>query len=186
MTLTREQILAMPAETEKAATLARLVRQAWQRDNAASMRLFGSNTTQMLALDVERAHVETPSKVGWTPEARARAATRYPEVLPTVRDVARAHGYAIGVHGSQARDLDLIAAPWTEEATGPEALVEALRVALDGLLLNAPGRTPATKPHGRLAWSIHLGGSAARGEGGDIEDVHLYLDLSIMPRAERT
>lgn len=45
---------ALP-NAEKALFLAQLVRRAWQDNDAACMRLFGSNTTAMLAFDVERA-----------------------------------------------------------------------------------------------------------------------------------
>lgn len=39
--------------------LARLVRQAWERNDDLAMRLFGSNTTLMLASDAERALAES-------------------------------------------------------------------------------------------------------------------------------
>lgn len=91
--------------------------------------------------------------------------------LPIVRDVARAHGYAIGVHGSMKRDLDLIAAPWTEAASPPASLAKAIEVAVDGFVVKGPegrDRFPYTKPHGRLCWSIHLGGGP-------------FIDLSVFP-----
>ena len=31
-------------------------------------------------------------------------------------DVARAHGYALAIHGTVTSDLDIIACPWTWEA----------------------------------------------------------------------
>jgi hypothetical protein len=119
--------------------------------------------------DVEQAARERPRIEG--------AAEAYAEALPTIREVARAHGYAVAVHGSQTRDLDLIAAPWTEEASPPEDMVEAVRVAVGGFVINRPDaepgdytkRNPQPKPHGRLSWSIHLGAGP-------------YLDLSVMPR----
>jgi hypothetical protein len=37
---------------------------------------------------------------------------------------------------------------------------------------SAPASVPTQKPHGRLAWSVHLG---YRG--------NLYVDISVMPRA---
>lgn len=39
------------------------------------------------------------------------------DVIAKVREVAKRHGWAIGVHGSLKRDIDLIAIPWTEEAS---------------------------------------------------------------------
>ena len=96
--------------------------------------------------------------------------------IPIVRRVAREHGYAIGVHGSLARDIDLIAVPWTLEASPREELVHAIVSAVGGYirneLLGSDGtimRNPEAKPHGRLAWSIHVAGGT-------------YLDLSVMPR----
>lgn len=84
--------------------------------------------------------------------------------------VARNHGYAIGLHGSMNRDLDMIAVPWTEEASPAEDLVEAIRVDLSGELLREPnGAITVEKPHGRRAWGIRLPHS------------HAYVDLSVMP-----
>jgi hypothetical protein len=91
-------------------------------------------------------------------------------------------GYAIAVHGSLARDLDIVAIPWTEQAVEPLELVKRLSDAVEGHLRNEitkgpngedvfrEGETPVFKPHGRLAWSIHL------------EYSGLYVDVSVMPR----
>ena len=96
----------------------------------------------------------------------------YAAKLPVIRQVAAAHGYAIGVHGSMARDLDLIAAPWTEEATPPELLAKEIQVAVGGFVLKGRAGNDehgsSLKPHGRRCWSIHLGGGP-------------YIDLSVMP-----
>jgi hypothetical protein len=93
----------------------------------------------------------------------------YLALLPRLRLVARKHGYALAVHGSLQRDFDLIAAPWVEQVSSPAVLAEALRLAAGGVIeYGRPGRDPMQKPHGRLAWSIHLGGRQ-------------YIDLSVMP-----
>ena len=80
------------------------------------------------------------------------------------------HGYAIAIHGSMTRDLDLIAAPWTDEATSAEELVEAVADRI-GAFIEEPPRSPTQKPHGRLAWSLILCGSG-------------YIDLSVMSRIQ--
>lgn len=93
--------------------------------------------------------------------------------------MARIHGYALAVHGSLTRDFDLIAAPWTAEATDDETLARALCAAIGGRIYGAmhDGKTdkielnPAQRPHGRKGWVIHLGGGA-------------YLDVSVMPRIQ--
>lgn len=100
---------------------------------------------------------------------------RYQELLPIIRRVAHANGYAIGLHGSGQRDMDLIAVPWTGEAVAAEELVERLVEACDGE--NCAGVLDpgiANKPHGRRAWSIRLTGKMLFYE-------HLYIDLSVMP-----
>lgn len=88
---------------------------------------------------------------------------------------ARAKGYALALHGSMGRDLDVIACPWTEEAIPAEELVEALRAAIDGFIVknHSDEWKPAQKPHGRRAWVIHLTGSGT------------YIDLSVMPMPAR-
>lgn len=69
------------------------------------------------------------------------------------------------------RDLDLIAAPWTEEAVSADQLAQALCDAAGGFI--PQGETlhvnPEYRPHGRMAYIIQLG----RG---------LYIDVSVMPR----
>lgn len=91
----------------------------------------------------------------------------YAALMGLIAPKARSLGYAIAIHGSMARDLDLIAVPWVEEAADAEALVEAIRAAVGGVVTN---RNPEKKPHGRIAWTIILGGGP-------------FIDLSVMPLA---
>lgn len=68
-------------------------------------------------------------------------------IIDRIRDVARIHGWAIGVHGSLVRDIDLIGVPWTADAATPETLVEAIMRVTD---YNASGhRLGAPRPGGR-------------------------------------
>lgn len=107
------------------------------------------------------------SKPTKPPTGRAAA---YAFLLPSLVTVARQCGYALGVHGSMQRDLDLIAVPWVAEAAEPEALVEALRESVGGYLSEHDNNgDPYIKPHGRVCWAIHFGGG-------------MYLDISIMAR----
>jgi hypothetical protein len=91
-------------------------------------------------------------------------------VVPKILPVAKRLGYAISLHGSFVRDLDVIAVPWTEEAVSAEELAKALEDEVHGWLIVEKGKSPTVKPHGRLAWSIHT------------EDGVGYIDLSVMPR----
>jgi hypothetical protein len=95
--------------------------------------------------------------------------------IKRVREIAREHGYAIGVHGSLKRDLDLIAVPWTEDAGSVGDLLDALA---DFGLVQGEAQTigdrwvgpSVQKPHGRTGFVLH----------GAPE--FLYVDLSVMPR----
>lgn len=101
-------------------------------------------------------------------------------VIEPVRAVARIHGYAICIHGSLARDIDLVAVPWTEAAHDPVVLVQDIRAVISSVLgscyvmksdIDVGG---TMKPHGRRAFTLshQLGGS--------------WFDLSVMPRIEKT
>lgn len=102
------------------------------------------------------------------------------DLLSAIRPVARRHGYAVAIHGSLSRDIDLVAIPWINQAAEPGELAEAIRVVVGGHWRedrNDPadwryrGSRPEPKPHGRLAYLIELYG------------YHTYLDLSVMPLA---
>ena len=75
--------------------------------------------------------------------------------------VAYESGYALAVHGSMVRDLDVIAVPWIPAAVDPAILARSLCDAVGGFFAGAEeGVTPApaVKDHGRLVWTIVLGG----------------------------
>jgi len=81
-------------------------------------------------------------------------------------------GYALALHGSMSRDLDLVAIPWTEDAESPEKLVEAIRrFVVEKAEVNLKIAPPKIMPHGRISYIIPVG------FGGNF-----YLDLSVMPR----
>ena len=113
-------------------------------------------------------------------------AATYVSMIPLLTEAARDCGYALAVHGTMARDLDLIAVPWTPEASSAEQLILRLLSAVsycahlthrnpgeghaDGD--NSKGDLPSKKPHGRLSWTIIFDGGGA----------NLFLDVSVMPR----
>jgi hypothetical protein len=90
---------------------------------------------------------------------------------------ARELGYALALHGSLTRDADMVAVPWTDAAVPAEELAAAMIEESGGFIVHREDadpydytrRNPQPKPHGRLAWSIHLGGGP-------------YIDLSVTPR----
>ena len=74
--------------------------------------------------------------------------------LPAIREAARDCGYAIGVHGSESRDFDLMAMPWVENCSSPDALARAIMKAACGMEMSA--HRWETKPRGRIAVSLPI------------------------------
>lgn len=111
---------------------------------------------------------------------------RYLEILPTIMASAQKMGYAIAVHGSMRRDLDLIAMPWVPNARTPETLV--LMIQRDLLGYERDTRTSVKrewlrgkkKPHGRIAGAFPIAHLADDFETQTLR--HAYLDISVMPR----
>lgn len=97
----------------------------------------------------------------------------YAHVYAQLERIAWRHGYALALHGSMGRDLDVIAIPWTDDADEPEKLLDAFAKAVvktEEINYSRPGATQ--KPHGRKAYSFILGHAGH------------YIDLSIMPRIQ--
>jgi hypothetical protein len=111
----------------------------------------------------------------------ARAAA-YVAIYPMLQQIAKRHGYALAVHGSLHRDLDLIAVPWIEEASDPLTLIRAIKKATRTVTHHeetdhlSKDCAPNQKPHGRIAYSLHVTNSGMYGG---------YLDISVMPKKKR-
>lgn len=79
--------------------------------------------------------------------AEIAALRRTPEIISRIRSLARELGWAIGVHGSLKRDIDLIGVPWTAEACDPDVLTRAIA---DGIGYTSQGHNlTARRPGGR-------------------------------------
>lgn len=81
-------------------------------------------------------------------------------------EVANRHGYAIARHGTGVRDIDLLAAPWTDDAVSPTDLVLKLKAALSLTM----GAYTYDKPHGRASFALWFP-----------ERPDHQIDLSVMP-----
>jgi len=117
------------------------------------------------------------------PEHAPKTVKAFGKLIKPLRARARELGYALGVHGTLLRDIDLIAAPWSRDAVSARHLAEALRIEAERVIGFAFDRdasrsnnphyfnegSPGHKPHGRRCWTFHLGGGP-------------YIDLSVMPR----
>lgn len=93
-------------------------------------------------------------------------------IIRPLRERAKLCGWALAVHGSLARDIDLVAVPWTDRALTEDQLAGSLKQVLAKMypieLEIAPG-AGQPKPHGRLCWSWWI-------------RPWTYVDLSIFPR----
>lgn len=92
----------------------------------------------------------------------------YASYYQILRRVAIKHGYALAIHGTLARDMDLIAVPWASNVASPRVLIEDMRVAIGGFTIKQDDPKEGDKPHGRMAYVIH-----------DLD--HRYLDISVFP-----
>lgn len=103
-----------------------------------------------------------------TPLTKPAAGWEWPGLpdINRIRELAREVGYAVGVHGSQERDFDLIAAPWVDEAVGPMELAQHIADGLGGRVVDYERQD---KPCGRWSCNIHT------------PDWTKLIDLSVMP-----
>lgn len=107
------------------------------------------------------------------PGPRHRALpSMYGAIYPALVDIGREHGYAVALHGSLARDLDVIATPWVEHYSSPDELAEDAARKLGAVvgedLHMIPPSGGERKPHGRLVYTIVLEGGA-------------FIDMSVIP-----
>lgn len=98
------------------------------------------------------------------------------EAITEIRRVAREHGYAITVHGTLKRDVDLVAVPWIEAAGPAWKLVVAVAEVLNIIVTRDWVReTVSKRAHGRRGWALRSGMTEPK-------DHDWYVDLSVMPR----
>ncbi len=90
----------------------------------------------------------------------------YCALYPEFAAIAKTHGWALAIHGSLQRDMDLICIPWTEYASDPQTVVDAITSQFS---IREIGE-PSAKPHGREARTISVGFG------------YCAIDLSFMPR----
>lgn len=100
----------------------------------------------------------------------ANFAPAYAAMYPALTEIARQHGYAMAVHGSMARDFDVICIPWIDEPSPPADVVAAM---CQDFAIRQIGE-PETRHHGRMIFTLSV-------EFGDC-----FLDLSFMPTMSET
>lgn len=89
------------------------------------------------------------------------AGALYPDLARIFLD----SGYALAIHGSLQRDVDLVAIPWIEK---PESIENILKEIVSKFAIKTIDE-PENKQHGRIAYTLSIG-------FGDCA-----IDLSFMP-----
>lgn len=77
------------------------------------------------------------------------AAAMYPDLAK----IFQKHGYALAVHGSLARDFDLIAVPWSEHPSSREVVIKEMTRIFSIFSIGEPD----IRNHGRVAYTIVVG-----------------------------
>lgn len=95
----------------------------------------------------------------------ANYAPMYCALYPALTAIARKHGYAMAVHGTMSRDMDLICIPWTEQPAEPKEVVAEI---IGTFHIKTVGE-PDTTLHGRERWTVTVGFGEC------------FIDLSFMP-----
>ncbi len=99
-------------------------------------------------------------------------ATFYAVLYPDIRKIGLKHGYAIALHGSMARDMDLIACPWTEECSKPDVLIDEIAERVGVTMFKDDYPVKGEKPHGRMSYTLSIMGD-------------WFIDISVMPKIEK-
>ena len=97
-------------------------------------------------------------------------APMYCALYPGLAKITRKHGYALSVHGTLGRDMDLVCIPWVVEAGEPDAVIDEIVSTYD---LRRVGGPPTLKEHGRVAHTLSIGFGEC------------FIDLSFMPRVPK-
>jgi hypothetical protein len=110
-----------------------------------------------------------------------------------LKEIAFEFGYNLVVHGSMARDMDLIAIPWIDDPKPELDMIDALCKHMTGYTAHRDGWKEVylykEQPGGRHSYVIQLNrGGYQRNNDGDIadpikfvEDPQYYIDISVTP-----
>ena len=80
---------------------------------------------------------------------KANFAPLYAIWYPTLSEIARKNGYALAIHGSLARDMDLILVGWTNNVKSVRTVIHKFCE-----ILNCKSLPPIKKPLGRERYRL--------------------------------
>jgi len=104
-----------------------------------------------------------------------------------LKQIAKNYGYNLVLHGSMARDLDLIAIPWVDEPQPEQSMIKDFQEYLTGCTVTRPnGEVHYTiLPGGRNSYVIELNRGDKSGEWSRFSDKQCYLDISVTPTIKK-
>lgn len=84
-------------------------------------------------------------------------ASFYASIWDDIRNAAMDCGWALGLHGSLANDMDIMAMPWAENAKPVDEMIQAIINCFDGNPWNELNKTPCyDKPNNRVVYTIRI------------------------------
>lgn len=100
--------------------------------------------------------------------------------------IADKYGYNLVLHGSLARDMDLIAIPWSKDLGNVEQMINEFSEAIGGDIMRQTEESRKCFPHGRESWVININRAHIEEhhpwfKKGRQEDLQYYLDISVIP-----
>jgi hypothetical protein len=104
-----------------------------------------------------------------------------------LKEIAKECGYNLVVHGSMARDLDLIAIPWVDDPKPEMDLINAFCDYINGRTCDFKEQyLYSVLPGGRHSYVINLNRGGFRNYGHGLETEYLqdpeyYIDISVTP-----
>lgn len=103
------------------------------------------------------------------------------DIIENVRLIAKSHGYAIAIHGTLIRDIDLVAIPWIDGAA-PMRLLLADIITKTGYARMDKDSAGPDKPHGRYAVLLkHPEAKVTSQVDGKTGWTPKILDISFVP-----
>ncbi|WP_431129703.1 hypothetical protein [Flagellimonas flava] len=107
----------------------------------------------------------------------------YAMIFEQMKDIAKEYGYALLIHGSMGRDLDLVAVPWVDNPKPEEEMIKDFHEYLTGKPIGVkPDGTfhYSILPGNRHSYVIDLNRGDKHGEWVRFEDSQYYLDISVI------
>lgn len=89
--------------------------------------------------------------------------------LQDIKQSAANCGWAIGVHGTLAHDMDLMAMPWTEWATSADEMIKNIEALFEYSEVIPTQKDTTSKPNGRVVYIINI-------------FADFYLDINVIER----